>query len=49
MTPEVKWQHKFPNANPLAIDLLTKLLTFNPKKRIKVEDAIKHEYFKEIY
>jgi len=44
----VKWQQRFPEASPLAIDLLSKLLMFNPKKRITVREAIKHEYFKEI-
>ena len=34
----------FPNANPLALDLLDKLLTFNPQKRITVEDALRHPY-----
>ncbi|GAA94555.1 uncharacterized protein L969DRAFT_103018 [Mixia osmundae IAM 14324] len=34
----------FPNANPLAIDLLDKCLTFNPKKRITVEEALAHPY-----
>lgn len=34
----------FPNANPLAIDFLTKTLTFDPKKRISVEDALAHPY-----
>jgi len=34
----------FPNANPLAIDFLTKSLTFDPKKRITVEDALAHPY-----
>ncbi|KAF9458965.1 kinase-like domain-containing protein [Collybia nuda] len=34
----------FPNANPLAVDFLTKTLTFDPKKRITVEDALAHPY-----
>ncbi|KAK9464038.1 mitogen-activated protein kinase [Lipomyces oligophaga] len=34
----------FPNANPLAVDLLEKLLTFSPNKRITVEEALKHPY-----
>jgi len=35
----------FPDADPLAIDLLGKLLEFNPDKRISVYKAIEHEYF----
>ncbi|KAG1077974.1 hypothetical protein G6F42_024500 [Rhizopus arrhizus] len=34
----------FPNANPMAVDLLEKLLTFNPTKRTTVEEALKHPY-----
>ncbi|KAF4586609.1 MAP kinase Pmk1 [Pleurotus pulmonarius] len=34
----------FPNANPLAIDLLEKLLTFSPKRRIDVSEALRHPY-----
>ncbi|KAJ3566490.1 hypothetical protein NP233_g6979 [Leucocoprinus birnbaumii] len=34
----------FPNANPLAVDFLTKTLTFDPKKRITVEEALAHPY-----
>ncbi|KAI0935139.1 hypothetical protein AcV7_004029 [Taiwanofungus camphoratus] len=34
----------FPDANPLAIDLMEKCLTFSPKRRIEVEDALKHPY-----
>lgn len=31
-------------ANPLAIDLLNKLLEFDPAKRITVEEALAHPY-----
>lgn len=34
----------FPNASPLAIDFLSKTLTFDPKKRITVEEALAHPY-----
>ena len=34
----------FPNANPLAVDFLTRTLTFDPKKRITVEQALAHPY-----
>ncbi|KAI6029602.1 hypothetical protein PISMIDRAFT_317140 [Pisolithus microcarpus 441] len=34
----------FPNANSLAIDFLTKTLTFDPKKRLTVEEALEHPY-----
>jgi len=34
----------FPKANPLAIDLLEKCLTFSPKRRIEVGEALKHPY-----
>ncbi|KAL7753867.1 mitogen activated protein kinase [Sorochytrium milnesiophthora] len=34
----------FPKANPLAIDMLERLLAFNPSKRITVDDALRHPY-----
>ena len=34
----------FPDSNPQAIDLLQRLLTFDPKKRITVTEALEHEY-----
>ena len=37
-----KYSEMYPNAKPLAIDLMEKCLTFNPKKRITVEDGLAH-------
>ncbi|TFK46764.1 Pkinase-domain-containing protein [Heliocybe sulcata] len=34
----------FPGKNPLAIDFLEKCLTFSPKRRIQVEEALQHPY-----
>jgi serine/threonine protein kinase len=48
ISPIDVWKQKFPQANELALDLLSKLLCFNAKKRITVREAIQHDYFKEI-
>lgn len=37
-----KFAEMYPKAKPLAIDLMEKCLTFNPKKRITVEEALAH-------
>ncbi|WWD15596.1 hypothetical protein CI109_100018 [Kwoniella shandongensis] len=34
----------YPNANPLAVDFLTKTLTFDPRKRYTVEQCLAHPY-----
>ncbi|KAK6590897.1 mitogen-activated kinase 2 [Cryptosporidium xiaoi] len=39
---------RFPGASNLAIDLLKKMLVFNPSKRITVEEALSHPLFKNI-
>jgi len=39
----------FAGSDPLAIDLMKKLLCFSPEKRITVEAALEHPYFKDIY
>ena len=43
---KIPFNELFANANPLAVDLLEKLLIFNPAKRITVEDALDHPYLK---
>jgi mitogen-activated protein kinase 1/3 len=34
----------YPNASPAAVDFLNKTLTFDPKKRLTVEQALEHPY-----
>ena len=43
------WSSLFPNANPVALDLLGKMLTFNPKKRYTVDQCISHPYFEGLH
>jgi len=37
-----------PDVDRIAMDLLKKMLTFNPLKRITAKKALEHEYFKEV-
>ena len=39
----------FQKQNPLALDLLSKMLVFNPKKRYTVEQCISHPYFEGLH
>ncbi|XP_057796122.1 mitogen-activated protein kinase 20-like isoform X1 [Salvia miltiorrhiza] len=44
--PPVPFSQKFPNADPLALRLLEKLLAFDPRDRPTAEEALADPYFK---
>ena len=39
----------FPKASSQAVDLLSKILTFNPDKRYTVEQCLAHPYFESLH
>ncbi|TYJ52109.1 hypothetical protein B9479_007289 [Cryptococcus floricola] len=42
--PRVRFETLYPSASPLALDLLGKLLTFDPAKRFGCQEALEHPY-----
>ena len=47
--PPKKLEKLFPKANPLAIDLLQKQLTFDVKKRATIDKSLDHPYMKNLH
>ncbi|XP_029188819.1 mitogen-activated protein kinase 1-like [Acropora muricata] len=45
----VPWEKIFTTADKKALDLLDKMLTFNPDKRITIEEALAHPYLEQYY
>lgn len=43
------WSTLFPKSNPVALDLLGKMLNFNPLKRYNVKQCLSHPYFEGIH
>ncbi|XP_065881894.1 mitogen-activated protein kinase homolog NTF3 [Euphorbia lathyris] len=48
-SPGIPFSRLYPNAHPLAIDLLSKMLIFDPSKRITVDEALQHPYMSSLY
>ncbi|CDK27595.1 unnamed protein product [Kuraishia capsulata CBS 1993] len=46
---KIPFERLFPRANPLAVDLIEKLLMFDQRKRITVEEALEHPYVSEYH
>ncbi|KAL0237555.1 hypothetical protein PCE1_000949 [Barthelona sp. PCE] len=46
---KVNWERLFPDANPLALDLLDKLVVFNPHSRLSAAEALEHPYLAQFH
>lgn len=49
--PQIKaqpWTKVLKNADPLLIDLISKVLAYNPKERLKPMEAVAHPYFNDL-
>ncbi|TYZ64105.1 hypothetical protein PybrP1_009132 [[Pythium] brassicae (nom. inval.)] len=49
MKPGVPFSKLYPTTNPAAIDLLEKMLVFDPAKRISVGEALEHPYLDSLH
>jgi len=47
--PKIPFNKIYKDANPLALDLLDRMLVFNPHERINVDEALEHPYFKSLH
>ena len=47
--PKVAWPKLFPKADEKGLDLLDKLLSFDPFRRIDLENALAHSYLSPYY
>uniref|UniRef100_A0A2P2JGW4 Mitogen-activated protein kinase n=1 Tax=Rhizophora mucronata TaxID=61149 RepID=A0A2P2JGW4_RHIMU len=48
-SPGMPFLHLYPGAHPLAIDLLQRMLVFDPSRRITVTEALQHPYMSALY
>ncbi|KAL0924981.1 hypothetical protein M5K25_003280 [Dendrobium thyrsiflorum] len=48
-SPGISFSSLYPHADPLAIDLLQKMLVFDPSRRISVIEALQHPYMSPLY
>ena len=47
--PKQSFQEIFSDSNPSAVDLLERMLVFDPRERCTVKEALKHPYFKALH
>ncbi len=49
LVAQVAMSSLFPDASPLALDLLGKLMEFDQERRITVDEALSHPYLMELH
>lgn len=49
VSQKVPFSKKFPEADPLALDLMEKMLQFDPRKRIDVQSALRHPWLAQLH
>ena len=47
-TPTKKIEDKLKNTDPMLLEIIKKMLSFSPEKRISAKESLEHEYFKDI-
>ncbi|CAM40695.1 putative mitogen activated protein kinase [Leishmania braziliensis MHOM/BR/75/M2904] len=47
--PRPDWRQRYPNASVQALDLLRRMLVFNPKQRITVLQAMRHPFLDQLH
>lgn len=47
--PKQQFSARFPSMSPVAVDLLEKMLVFDPSKRITVDEALCHPYLESLH
>ncbi|CAJ1011717.1 Protein kinase domain/Protein tyrosine kinase, putative [Leishmania naiffi] len=47
--PRPDWRQRYPNASVEALDLLRRMLVFNPKQRITVLQAMRHPFLNQLH
>lgn len=45
----VNFRAMYPDASPKSIDLMERMLQFDPRKRITVEEALQHPYLAQLH